>query len=158
MPRLPDSAARRLARRTLDRRLALVHAAVPHAVPPRTGWVRAIRESLGMSSSELGRRMGTVASSVQRLEIAERDGRVGLDTIRRAADALDCDLVYALVPRRTLEDMVTDQARLKAAARLASVGHSMLLEDQQVPADTAHDQLEEQTALVADEPGLWGDA
>lgn len=158
MPRLPTSAARRLARRALDRRLALVRADIPYAVPPRDGWVRAIRESLGMSSGELGRRMGTVASSVQRLEVAERDGRIGLDTLRRAADALDCDLVYALVPRRTLQDMVADQARVKAVALLANVGHSMLLEDQQVPTDTAREQLAEQVALVADEPGLWGDA
>jgi len=157
MPRLPGGASRRAARRSLDRRLAHVRAVHPHAVPPNVGWVQALRESVGMSSDELGRRMGTVGTSVLRLEAAEREGRARLDTLRRAADALDCDLIYALVPRRPLEDMVTDQARLKAGALLAGVGHSMLLEDQQVDSAVAREQLTEHAALIADEPGLWGD-
>lgn len=157
MPRLPPSSSRRAARRALDRRLATVRDAAPDAAPPRDGWVRAIRESLGMSAEDLGRRMGTVRTSVLRLETTERDGKVRLDTLRRAGDALGCDLVYALVPRRPLEDMVADQARLKADALLTAVGHYMLLEDQQVPADVAREQLDEQIALVADEPGLWRD-
>ena len=155
VPRLPSSASRRAARRALDRRLATVRDARPDAVPPRDGWVRAIRESLGMSAEELGRRMGTVRTSVLRLETTEQDGKVRLDTLRRAADALGCDLVYALVPRRPLEEMVAAQARLKADAMFTAVGHYMLLEDQQVRADVAQEQLDEQTALVADEPGLW---
>ena len=157
MARLPGGASRRAARRALDRRLAAVRAAGPHAVPPKGGWVQAVRGSLGMSAAELGRRMGTVESSVLRLEAAERHDRARLDTLRRAADALDCDLVYALVPRRPLEEMVADQARRKAGALLASVGHSMLLEDQQVSSDVAREQLTEQAALIADEPGLWSD-
>ena len=157
MPRLPNGASRRAARRTLDRRLVQVRAARQDAAPPHAGWVHAIRESLGLSSGELGRRMGTVGSSVLRLEAAERDGRVRLDTLRRAADALNCDLVYALVPRRPLEEMVTGRARLKAASLLASVDHMMLLEDQQVAPGTADEQADEQAALIADGPGLWSD-
>lgn len=157
MSRQRSPALRRAARRALDRRLVPVRDALPHAVPPQRGWVQAIRESLGMSAEELGRRMGTVRTSVLRLEASEREGVVRLDTLRRAADAMDCDLVYALVPRRLLEDMVAERARFKAAALLADVGHSMALEDQQVGPAVAREQAAEQAALIADEPGLWSD-
>lgn len=157
MPRQRPASLRRAARRSLDRRLVPVRDVIPYAVPPRGGWVQAIRESLGMSAEELGRRMGTVRTSVLRLEANERDGGARLDTLRRAADALDCDFVYAVVPRRPLEDMVADQARLKAASLLAAVGDSMLLEDQQVSSAVAREQAAEQAALLADEPGLWSD-
>lgn len=155
MPRLPSTASRRAARRALDRRFVELRESASGAVPPQGGWVRAIRESLGMPADELGRRMGTVGTSVLRLENAERSGTIGMDTLRRAAEALDCDLVYALVPRRSLEDAVAEQARLKARQVLATVSHSMLLEDQQVASDIAREQLEDQAALIADEPGLW---
>ena len=74
---------------------------------------------------------------------------------RPGDNASIASLVGNLVPRRPLEDMLADQARRKAVALLATVGHSMLLEDQQVPPDVAQEQLTEQAALVADEPGLW---
>lgn len=157
MPRQRAPSLRRTARRTLDSRLVAVRSVVPEATAPQGGWVHAIRESLGMSAAELGRRMGTVHTSVLRLEGSERDGGARLDSLRRAADALDCDLVYALVPRRPLEDMVATQAQRKADALLASVGHSMLLENQQVTASVVREQAAEQAALIADEPGLWSD-
>lgn len=110
-----------------------------------------------MSQADLGRRMGVNASTVMSLEWGEREGRVQLDTLRRAADALDCDLVYALVPRRSLESAVQDRARRKASVALAPVTHSMLLEDQQVMPDAMQAQLDEQTVRLVDRPGLWRD-
>lgn len=157
MPRGPSAAARRAARRALDRRMALLRPALVEAGPPRGGWVQAVREALGMSLVDLASRMGTSDTTVLRLELAEREDRVQLDTLRRAADALGCDLVYALVPRRPLEEAVAAQAQLKARALLARVGHSMLLEDQQVPADVAREQFTERAALMVDQPGLWSD-
>lgn len=155
MPRQPTAKSRRAARRALDRRFAQIRITPQAVAPPRAGWVRAIRESLGMSASDLGERMGTSHVSVLRLEKNEREGSVGLETLGRAADALDCDLVYVLVPRRPLDVMVAEQAEAKARAVLVSVGHSMLLEDQQVSPEVAREQLAEQAAVIADEPGLW---
>ena len=67
---------------------------------PPHGWARAIREALGMSAAALAARMGTTAGAVTRLEQSEAGDRIRLDTLHRAADALECDLVYLLVPRR----------------------------------------------------------
>lgn len=158
MPRSPNAAARRTARQALDRRFHVLRGFVPQAAVPRGGWLKAVRESLGMSAADLAARTGTAQTSILRLEASEREGRVQLDTLRRAADALECDLVYAVVPRRPLETMVTDRARLKAGSLLSRVGHSMLLEDQQVLPAAAREQLAEQAARLLDRPGLWSDA
>jgi predicted DNA-binding mobile mystery protein A len=110
-----------------------------------------------MTTSDLGTRMGVSSTSVLGLEANERAGKAGLDTLRRAADALDCDLVYLLVPRRALTAVVEDRARMVAQTMIGSVEHSMLLEDQRVAASTAREQLDELARKLQDQPGLWRD-
>jgi predicted DNA-binding mobile mystery protein A len=110
-----------------------------------------------MSAADLGQRMGAAETSVLSLEHNEVTRRVRLDTLERAADALNCELVYALVPRRPLEQMVDERARSVAGELLGSVGHSMALEGQQVSPSVTQDQLLEQALRLRDEPGLWRD-
>src|SRR5579875_2825195 len=99
------------------------------ARPPR-GWVRAVREALGMSTAVLAARLGITAGAVTRLEQSEAADRVRVDTLRRAADALGCDLVYLLVPRRPLSSVVRERARELAHQQAMAVEQTMLLEDQ----------------------------
>lgn len=104
---------RRLARIKLDEvghGLRLLMPKLP--TPPQGGWVAAIREGLGMSQSDLGGRLGVGASSIAKLEMSERAGTVQVDTLRRAADALNCDVVVLVVPRQPLQASV-DQRRLQ---------------------------------------------
>ena len=150
--------ARQAARRALDRRFEALRPLAQQATVPRGGWTRALREALGMSLADLGDRMGVSATSVLSLERGEREGSVQLGTLRRAAEALDCDLVYALVPRRPLETVVRDRARRKAVVALAPVAHSMLLEQQDVLPVAAEAQLDEYAARLLKRPGLWRDA
>jgi predicted DNA-binding mobile mystery protein A len=63
------------------------------------GWMRAVRQAIGLPVVELARRMGVAESQVFRLEESEQEGRVRVATLRRAAEAMGCELVYALVPR-----------------------------------------------------------
>ncbi len=150
-------AAQRAARRALDRRLPQLRDARRTTTSPHGGWVRAIREALGMSAANLADRMGTVETSVLSLERNEVARKARLDTLERAADALNCDLLFALVPRQSLEEMVEQRAQARAAAMLGVVGHSMLLEDQQVSSAATQDQLQEQTARLRERRGLWRD-
>src|ERR1022692_3606191 len=122
------------------------------ARPPR-GWVRAIREALGMSAAVLATRLGTTAGAVTRLEQSEAADRIRLDTLRRAADALGCDLVYLLVPRRPLTAVVRERARELARGQLAAVAQTMLLEDQAT--DQAADLEEQLTRRLIARGGLW---
>jgi predicted DNA-binding mobile mystery protein A len=116
-------------RELLDRHYAEWQPLRVLARPPR-GWVRAVREALGMSAAVLATRLGTTASAVTRLEQSEAADRIRLDTLRRAADALGCDLVYVLVPRRPLHAVVEERARELAHEQVAAVEQTMLLEDQ----------------------------
>lgn len=150
-----SAAAKRTARRALDRRLPALSDLAVQAATPRGGWVRAIREALGMSAADLALRMGVVESTVLRLEQNEQARRIQLDTLERAAAALGCDLVYAVVPRESLEDRVQQQALARARDWLSLTRHSMALEDQAASADVDEQQLHEQATIIRDQPGLW---
>jgi predicted DNA-binding mobile mystery protein A len=123
----------RISSRThLDERFA-DFGTVRRFTPPVYGWIRAIREALGMSTVQFARRMNIKQSTATGIEQSEAKGKIELHTLRRAAQALDCTLVYALVPNKPLETMVHDRARAIVLRQLAPIEHSMALEDQRVP-------------------------
>jgi predicted DNA-binding mobile mystery protein A len=106
--------------------------AVARFKPPVRGWIKAIREALGMSSAQLAKRVGMKQPTLTAIEQSEIKGTIQLTTLRRVAEAMDCTLVYALVPNKPLEVIVREQARNVARRRLQSVEHSMVLEHQAV--------------------------
>jgi predicted DNA-binding mobile mystery protein A len=124
------------ARRHLDRRLAELGRPARFAMPT-AGWLRAIREALGMSAPVLARRLGITAQAVHAMESSEAEGRIRLDTLRKAADAMDCVLIYAVVPRTSLQEVVEAQAERVAHAQVRAAATSMALEDQAVEFDDA---------------------
>ena len=118
-----------LARKNLDRRIAMLRPADQWARPPK-GWLRAIRDAIGMTSTQMAARLRVSQPRILALEKDEVRGAVTLETLGRAARALDCTLVYALVPNRPLEATVLKRAEEVAAERIASVDHTMRLENQ----------------------------
>lgn len=155
MPKIPQATNRRQARNALDPRLARAREAIPVLAVPRIGWIRAIRNALGMSAADLATRMDITTSTVLRMEVNEARGNIHLDSLRRAAEALNCDLVYALVPRESLSQSVRRQATKRAEEALAPVQHTMHLEDQAVPKALAEDLLEQEIAAWQGRLGLW---
>ncbi len=147
---------RALARRQLDKRLTPLREAQSLARPPR-GWIRAIREALGMTSKQLGMRLGVSQPRATKIEQAESDGSITLDTLRRAAQAMDCQLVYAFIPRVPLQELVEARAATRARKILESTAHSMALENQRADADTDRAQLEQLTRELIEKAGppLW---
>ena len=111
--------------------------------PPVRGWIKALREALGMSTAQLAKRLGIRQPSLVALEQSEAKGTIELATLRRVAEALDCTLVYALLPNKPLETTLRDRARAFARRRRGPVEHSMLLEDQKVMAKDAEARLDE---------------
>jgi predicted DNA-binding mobile mystery protein A len=110
---------------------------------PVRGWIKAIRQALGMSSAQLAKRLGMKQPSLAEIEQSEVKGTIQLATLRRVAEALDCKLVYALVPNKPLDAIVSARARQVARHRLASVDHTMLLENQKVSARDFEPRLDE---------------
>lgn len=121
---------RQRARQRIDERLAGLKPAERFTPPPK-GWIRAIRDALGMTGVQLAARLKVRPQTVDALEKSESLGSVQLGTLRRAAEALDCTLVYALVPNSSLEEAVKARARRLAERDLARVAHTMKLEAQE---------------------------
>jgi predicted DNA-binding mobile mystery protein A len=114
-------------------RLTQVERAVSQAMVPArppSGWIQAIRSALGMTSRQLATRLGLSQSTLAALEKSEADDRITLHSLRRVADALDCDLQYVLVPRATLTKRVEKRAEAIAHDRVSRILHTMRLEDQ----------------------------
>ena len=127
MPSKTDT--KTLARQQLDRRFAALPKANDFARAPR-GWIKAIREALGMSTTQLAKRLNVAQTRVSQIEKAETESAIRLQTLKQVAEALDCTLVYALVPNRPLEEMVRGRAAQIADLQLARTNHTMKLENQ----------------------------
>ncbi|MXX01212.1 MAG: mobile mystery protein A [Acidimicrobiia bacterium] len=124
---------------------------------PHRGWIRAVRDALGMSGAELGHRLGISQQRVAALEQAEIQLSIQLDTLARAADALNCHLVYALVPRTSLTEAVKAQARSKATQILLRAAHHSRLENQ-AGSDSLDARIEDLAETFVDRRGLWNDS
>jgi predicted DNA-binding mobile mystery protein A len=137
-----------LAREQFDARLKRLQKATAelNQQTPRFGWVKAIRTALGMSERAFAKRLGVTHGSVQELERNERSGKVTLDTLRRAARALDADFVYAIVPRKPLRETIAARARALAAERFGPISRSMTMEDQGL----TKEQTERRIAALAE--------
>ncbi len=145
---------RRIARQRLDERLSAFKPESRFAVPPK-GWIRAIRNALGMRAYQMGTRLGMKQQSVTKMEKSEGYGTIQLKTLRQAAEALDCTLVYAFVPNTSLEDAVQTRAREIASNELARIGHTMDLEAQSISKAKREAQIDEYIRDNLRERDLW---
>jgi len=127
---------------------------------PRNGWIATIRQALGMGLTQLARRLGMNPSAVRRLEQRELTGKITLATLSRAAEAMDCRLVYAIVPTQSLRGVVEHQMRRVAGERVARVGHTMDLEAQSVgERERSSQESTLMHRIVSEWPrNLWNDA
>jgi predicted DNA-binding mobile mystery protein A len=120
---------------------------------PSRGWIATVRSALGMSQKILSERLHVAKQRVSKLEAREVSGEATLAQMRDAADALDCDFVYALVPRKPLRETVAERARAIALRELGAVERSMQLEDQQTPID--EERIRDYIARHVTERDLW---
>ena len=102
-----------------------------------SSWSRYVREGLGMTLAQLAKRVGVAHSTMSEAEGRECDGNITLNKLKQVADALNCDLVYAFIPRKKLDDLVYDQAHMKAKYSISTSTTHMELEDQKVETDEA---------------------
>ena len=120
---------------------------------PSRGWLKEIREAIGRTERQQAERLGISGSTLHKSEQSEAEERISLGQLRKLADGLDCELVYALVPRKPLTDVVQERAAQLAKEEVYGVAHTMSLEDQR-PAD---ERIQKQVARRADEllRGKW---
>jgi len=133
--------SRSIARKQLDQRLQ-AFAELKKTQPPMRGWIRAIRDALGMTAEQLARRMGVQRQRVHALEKGEVAGTATINSVKKAAEAMDCVFVYALVPRDSLQANVERQAVKYAEKIHAAVQHSMVLEQQGLTVDESREGIQ----------------
>lgn len=144
------------ARRMLDKRLNVLRNSDYLARPSR-GWIKAIRDALGMTTAQMGRRLGVSQPRVIAIEKAEATGAITLETLERAARALECRLVYCLVPKLPLQSLAGERAAALARKRMRTTRHSMALEAQSVDAADEQEQIEVLAKRLLEQSGsvLW---
>jgi len=143
---------RAVVRRQLDIRLGGLEEVIG-ACPP-LGWITTIRRAIGMSTGELGRRMAISQQRASQLERAEMEGSVRLSTLRAVASALNCRLLYVFVPDEPLEDMVRQQARLKAEEAAQGI-RDVRPDDEGFVASLIDEGLDARALELVDKQGLW---
>jgi predicted DNA-binding mobile mystery protein A len=145
---MQSGAAQRRALHALDDKLLALGSPAAFT-PPRRGYIRAIRDALNMTTSDLASRMGIARQSVTAMEASEQADSIRLATLRRAAAAMDCTLVYAIVPNQSLTATLEHQARTVMAKNQAISEHTMRLEGEPIADDSAD------LATVIATKGLW---
>jgi len=111
---------------------------------PEEGWIKAIREALGMTLDQVARKLGLQKSTVSFHEKSERNGTISLNTLEQFASILGCKFVYAFVPEEDLEDILNQRIQAYAEHEINFLSHSMLLEEQK----TNHDHTEREKQLL----------
>lgn len=120
---------------------------------PGGGWLRAVREAIGLTVRQQAARVGIAAGTLHKSEHSEAEERISLAQLRKLASSLDCELVYGLVPRKPLSELIDERANGLARSEIFGVAHSMSLEDQRPGDGYLKSQLDQRRAeLLA---GKW---
>lgn len=109
---------------------------------PQTGWVKTIRETLGMNTRQLGERCGVTSERIIRIESDETQGRTTIATLEKLAKAMNCKFVYGFVPNSKIIEFIEKTAENKARIQLMQTSHHMALEDQEVSKESMKDQID----------------
>lgn len=127
-------------------------------VPPSTGWINAIRTSIGMSLQQLANRVSLTRQSVQHIEKREQDGSITLNALRETAAALDMQLVYAFIPNDgSLEALIDRKAKELATQIVMRTSNTMKLEDQENSKQRIEKAIQERAFAIKQEmpKSLW---
>jgi predicted DNA-binding mobile mystery protein A len=115
---------------------------------PQLGWLRAIREALGLTLNQVGKNSRTTRQRIKSFEDAEKQDRITIASLRRVAEAMGCELVYAIVPKSwTIVELAEKPAADEATKRVLAVEHTMALENQ-APGDVNETIAEETKRLL----------
>lgn len=136
----------------------LAFASLQKVAPPPTGWIKAIRNAIGMSMLQLGKRLSITKQSVQDIERREKDGSISIKALRETARALDMQLIYGFVPNDgSLEALIDRKAKELATQIVQRTSNSMKLEDQENSKQRIEKAIEERAAIIKNEmpKTLW---
>lgn len=112
---------------------------VNNIVSQGSGWINTVREAIGMTASQLASRLGVTQPRITKME--SNEDNLKLSTMKKAAEAMNCEFVYYFKPKTTFQNIVEEQAKKKASEILKTVNINMSLEDQGISESEAFDDL-----------------
>ena len=145
-----------------EQQIRLVNETAQHLktlkLPPK-GWLATVRNALGMSQAQLSKRRNIKRNQVSKLELTEMNGSVTLGTMKKMSEAMGCRFVYAVIPDRNIQELIWDQAVLKASKIANRASAHMDLENQSLTKNQLTDDIRQQAKkLVENQPrDLWDD-
>jgi predicted DNA-binding mobile mystery protein A len=102
-----------------------------HVIVPPIGWIKAIRNGIGMSMEQLGKKLSITKQGVMDIEKREKEGAITIKSMQEIAKAMDMKLVYGFVPNAgSLEQMIETRAIEMAKKIVERTSNTMKLEDQ----------------------------
>jgi len=126
--------------------------------PAPKGWINQIRTSLNMSQAQLAKRLSISSPAIADLERREAEGKITLNSLREAGEALNLKLVYGFVPKDgSLEEMIEQKAKDQAVQIIKRTSKTMKLEDQENSQTRLNEALSEMTSDIKKEmpKSLW---
>jgi len=132
---------------------------LPNHGLPKEGWLRTVRTALGMSGTQLAKKLGVTKARISKAEQDEPHGSVTLKTMQSMAEAMDCKFVYAIVPKQNVEAVIKERAIEKARAQVKAVSTHMALEAQSLSKEQLEFEIERIAAQIIDKmpSDFWND-
>lgn len=135
----------------LNRKMASYASLKQVAIPP-TGWIKAIRNALGMSMQQLGNKLSITKQSIQEIEQREKDGSITLKSLKEVAKAMDMQLIYGFVPNDgSLDALIDRKAKDLARQIVMRTSNTMKLEDQQNSNQRIENAIQERANAIKNE-------
>lgn len=143
----------KLALTQIERRLKIIRVALKDS-KVRPGWINYMRQALGMTIQKLAERANVSKTTAAQAERGEAKGKVTIDTLKKMAEAMDCEFVYAFVPNKTIKITLKERALEKAKRILLEADTHMTLEDQRVEQDIK-DRIERLADTLIENGDVW---
>ncbi len=127
---------------------------------PSSGWLKAVRGALGINTRQLGKRCGVQHSSILKIEKSEVQNKASIESLKKLASAMNCQLVYAIVPKtgyNSLEEIINHQTQLLVRKLIEQADHTMRLEAQGTSSKEIQNQIRKLTDVLKDkmDPRIW---
>jgi predicted DNA-binding mobile mystery protein A len=127
-------------------------ASLKQVANPPTGWIRAIRNAIGMSMQQLGNKLDISKQGVLEIEKREKDGSITIKSLKEIARALDMQLVYGFVPNEgSLDALIEKRATELATQIVLRTSNTMKLEDQGNSNKRIQKAIEERASSIKNE-------
>ncbi len=129
-------------------------------IPEQKSWIKSVRSSLGITLRQMASLMKTNSKNIARLEIGEINKTITLKNLFKAADVMECRLIYFMLPKnqyKSFDDILNKKAELLASKIAKGVSHSMGLENQKVSQKITNQQIKNLAYELRQDldPRLW---